>query len=178
MKQFCWSCHVLKYLSKSVFFDGLFNGCLHMLHQSFLDRDIWSWSIIKPTIFHYRNVPFNTAAVATIEHEHFCVSPIQKQVCFQLHAHIAFWLPNLHVDFFNDACIHRSLKCRIKECYKMVFDLNMLKTHSVYLFNQIFIWVYFWFVNIKKRYDPYVCLCISSYTIDEKIVHCCFKSIK
>ena len=40
--------------------------------------------------------------------------------------------------FLNNVCIHKSLKCR-QICYRMIFDLNMLKTSVVfYLLNQIF----------------------------------------
>ena len=44
--------------------------------------------------------------------------------------------------FLNDACIHKSLKCR-KICYKIMFDLNMLKTSVVFwFFSLVFVFVF------------------------------------
>ena len=77
--------------------------------------------------------------------------------------------------FFNDVCIYKSLKCR-KICHKMIFwSKHAEGITSVYLLNQIFEFISD--LQISKWIWPLpisLFVCISSWSIDKKIAHCCF----
>ena len=99
---------------------------------------------------------------------------IKKQVCFQLHARIAFWLQNLHAAFFffyDDVCIQKSLKCRRNMLQNDFLTWTCLRHRLQCLFVKSNIWVYFWLINIKKDTTPthiIVSVCISSCSVDKK----------